>query len=165
MKKTFTVPEVPGSKRSSFRDYTHAIIGQFNYDLQLQRVGEIYDVDISNFKYYKSISAKKAGDTELVTGCVTPWTRIIEQREIDECTRALVNSGCETAEQYAEKCRAKRIEDCLADKAKNEGKWAVLMWNQSYTNAIKSIGSFKWYKNVKIVETKEVVKPNKTEHA
>lgn len=155
MKQTFKVKEAPEAKRTSPRNYTHAVIGQFDYDAQLIRVDKILDLDKKNFEYDLKISSMVAGQKELVTGCVTPWYMTIDQDMINRAQKHIINSGCTTSDQYAEKLRQDRVARCIADKKANDGKWAVLQWSQSFYNASKAIGTFtnQGYKLVKVVET------------
>lgn len=156
MKKTFTVIEVPGSKRTSPRNYTHAVIGQFNHARHLTQVDVINATDLENFDYSERIAKMQVGDLIHVTGCPTPWSYAVDQEAIDRAKGAI--AGYNTRDEFAAAMRASRVAAAKADEAKNAGKWQVLRWSMSYANACKGHNEFPYMMNLKVVPTKEVTK-------
>jgi hypothetical protein len=58
MKTTFTVSEVKGSKRSTNRIYTHAVIGKRNWKIALEcakRLNEMYPVNKFDYELKMSL--------------------------------------------------------------------------------------------------------------
>lgn len=156
MKKTFTVIEAPGSKRTSPRNYTHAVIGQFNHAKRIAEVDVIYDQDLTNFDYYAKRAQMKAGDLIHVTGCATPWSYPINQEEIDKAKAQVAKYG--NRDNYAAMLRADRVKIAKDYEAEVGDAWQVLRWSMSYANACKGHTEFPSCKNIKVVPTKEVTK-------
>lgn len=149
MRKTFTVTQVPGSKRSSDRDYTHAVIGHFNHDIRIKDAAIISKTDISNHNYELAHSAMQDGDiytADFGKGDIRKWP--VRQESIDHAKAYI--SKYPTVESMVA-ARVKEYEDL---KAKSGGKFEVLRWSQSFANANKSLGEFSYYYlDIQIVET------------
>lgn len=157
MKKTFTVPEAPGSKRTSVAHiYTHAVIGQFDHDKALKSVDKIYQIDMNNFDYWYKNSLMKAGDLVYVTGVLSPWSYPMEQIRIDEGKARVAEFG--TRHKYADAERLVRIARVEAYRAKVGDKFLVMCWSGSYDLAAKRFNEFPYMKNLRVVECVEVVK-------
>lgn len=154
--KVFTVTEVPGSKRASERDYTHAVIGQYNFALALESADKIHQTDIDNHNYYLATSKMKAGDTVYVTDCYKPWNYPQKQDTIDKAIEHVNRYKGMTAEQYAYDRQLDRLVELTERYEEAGGRYVVLRWSQSQANAAKGHTEFSMYTNLKVVETTRI---------
>lgn len=117
MAKNFTVPQVPGSKRSSkTRDYTHAVIYRFDdqrYAAELdKRLTEVRNSDVyrRDFEY----------DTRLATQAVLYPNNTEFARAV-----AILDERGHTFEAYVEFMCRKESDHTAKTLRENTGKWFV----------------------------------------
>lgn len=155
----FTVPQVPGSSRSSKRAYTHAVICQFD--------AERYAADLPNRLSAIETNRTLADDLRYHTkvravGVGGVWSELgskVDQRQFDSAIKVLAERG-DTLDlrivnaKNTEKARTAR------SLAQDQGNYSVLQWSQSAANAQKSIGSWDkpgaYLKNVHVVPVVQV---------
>lgn len=145
---TFTVAEVPGAQRKSPRNYTHAILGRYNWTAQILRDDKDSPQDRDNYRFYASVVRVGIGgqwDPE------RPWSKVDE----DLYNRAVVSIGGRTEDEYAAHCRKYRVDYATRKRDEEGTKLGVLQWSQSLVNANK--GARTWvnngYLDVRVVET------------
>ncbi len=152
MKNLFTVPQVPGSKRTSPRNYTHAVIGHFNHDKRIKQAAVLCKTDISNHNYSLMQSKMNAGDIYRSTyadGSPCQWPM---QKETIDRAKEYINKYPTVEAMVAG--RVKGYED---EKALYGGKFIVLRWSQSFKNASKGLSEFtEYYLDVQVVETVKI---------
>lgn len=129
----YTVPEVPGSKRTSHRPYTHAVIGRRN--LALDRLvahdPAVAAQDAVNYRYHRSIVDMGIGEI---------WDErrgYRVDREMLERSRSAL-SGIETVNQWVAKHLAIRIASINRAGTGPAGDLEVLSWSMSAANAEKA---------------------------
>jgi hypothetical protein len=152
-KKTFTVAEVPGSKRTSDANYTHAIIGQADPALTValwranrNAAREIRE-NTKDWKLAKLTSSLKEGDLYINhNNCRVP----VRQYTIDSSVQFITENP--TLEGYLA-AREKHFEDeCASTLAKPVGPVVVLRWSRSAVNAAKAVAEFsQHYSNLRVV--------------
>ena len=136
MTKTFTVPQVPGSKRSSkTRDYTHAVIAKFDSDRYAaeldKRLAEIRTSKInrSDFDYYTLCANAVVGETVYSTRGYT-----VKQEQADEARVVLARKG-QTFEAYVKFLCDEEVEQTADVLRRKTGQWSVQTWSMSEVNA------------------------------
>lgn len=149
---TYTVTQVPGSKRKSPRNYTHAIIGKVDYAKMLAtrpqwaatRAAEMYD-------YYIKLVGKKVG--ELTQGTSGMY---ITDKMLETAQMVAEYPNAQAYAAYVLKTTQEEVEKLRKEKGHL---YEVLQWSQSLNNATKSIGTHaKHYLDVHVVET-VILKP------
>lgn len=165
MKTTYTVPEVPGSTRTSERPYTHAIVGR--------RDGRC-----------------TAAGVEARMATEEPKNRKWDAKHWDDCQRGSVAvegqlyrnfNGCMVEARaavikidadfiaanpdraaYIEKMAAERADYLAKLKASEPGPLVVLRWSMSFKNAFNALGSeAAHHSSVRVVECVAVEKKAK----
>lgn len=148
---TFTVKEVEGSKRTSDREYTHAIIGRYDFDREFDRIA-FTQGDESNYWFGFDRCNKKAGD--YVAYRSIGGGHIVTQQDIDRATKDIAGR---TLEQYKDDTLRYRREQCLYRQEIQGDLYTVLRWSQSKQNAIKGLAEFeKFWKDLRVVEVVKV---------
>jgi hypothetical protein len=163
MKTTYTVPEVAGSKRTSERPYTHAVVGQYNLTLAregAQDKGWIKG-DTKNWTWHKESAAMKPGDLIHVTGSARPWSYPMDEKAHGEHVAFMAANP--DLDAYVAKLKAGRL--ARIDKEYGEGPLGpvvVLQWSMSLKNASTKIGEHsKYHGKVRVVECVPVEKKAK----
>src|SRR6187402_48838 len=133
MRKTFTVKEVPGSKRQSDHIYTHAIIGEYDFDLALSII-EKHKVE--NERFYKKDFAYYELCGNGIVG-VTVYSKSsgykIDQMQKDKGLAIIEKYG--NADNYANYKYKSQIDSLNLTRSKREGELVVLQWSRSAENA------------------------------
>jgi hypothetical protein len=142
-KKVFTVLQVPGSKRQSHRNYTHAVIGIFNWDRLIKETSIANSSDISNHEFQIYMSGLKEGDLWGSDGPRWP----ARQENIDKAKEYLKKYP--TIQDWI----SAKVSQVKEQRKKDGGKFRVLSWSQSYENALKASRGYEWYLNVQVVST------------
>ncbi|WOB06514.1 hypothetical protein [Piscinibacter gummiphilus] len=164
-KQTYTVVEVPGSKRSSERPYSHAVIGR--------RSGKISAITAE--AHHKATAAQtKRWDTK----SWNDWKRASEATvgqlyrnhnnvmvvardyEVEIGQKFMAENP--TLEGYLEKLEASRAKHIADLKASPDGELCVLQWSMSHKNAFKALGTFaKHHIDLQVVPCVVVAKKSK----
>lgn len=144
---TYTVPEVPGSSRTSHRPYTHAVVGRRNLARERQQAADpATHNDLNNWQFYQKV---------LRVGLGGVWSErhgyTVDQSMLDNAKRA--TEGCETVNDYVAKqieWRLARINEVGTGPA---GELQVLQWSMGVENARKGITATRreWYVNLAVV--------------
>lgn len=157
---TYTVPEVPGSKRSSARAYTHAIVGRVNAAARRAAVQSEANREqhIKSWNWHAKEGAMKVGDLIHYTATYKPWSVPMTKERLDEHLEFLAKYP--TAEDFVQQriaANLARINEVYGEG--DEGPLEVLQWSQSAANAQKGLSSWKALLGVRVVECVPVVKP------
>lgn len=159
-KTTYTVTEVPGSKRASARTYTHAIVGRVNAAARrtIANSDEVRAQHLKNWNWHATEGKMKEGDLIHYTNTDKPWSVPMTKERLDEHLAFLAKhpDGAEFV-QFCVDEQVRLINKCYGEGA--EGPLEVLQWSQSATNAQKSLSSWKHRLGVRIVECVPVAKP------
>jgi hypothetical protein len=149
-KKTiYTVPSVPGSKRTSARPYTHAIVGQHNKIESRARVdnADYRKMLLKNWQYNFDTAQKKPGDLIHVQS-YQPWSYALSEETHAACVAFIENNPNGPA--FVEQEVAARL---AAIGSEDAGDVEVLQWSMSQANAMKGTGKFQLsYVNVHVVQ-------------
>lgn len=159
--KHYTVLEVPGSKRSSQRPYTHAIVGRsFPTLLAIHSERE----HKANARKRIAWERKHWADEKRLSECPSGGTYINHNNFRTTASDALIQIGKDfiakypTPESYIDHLE-REFQDYIAKlKAMPVGELSVLQWSMSHSNAFK--GQSKWVKShadVRVVECFPVV--------
>ncbi|MGW8422795.1 hypothetical protein [Comamonas sp. HJ-2] len=156
---TYTVPEVPGSKRSSARAYTHAIVGCVNAEQRRldAKSEEARKNHAKHWSYHAEGAQMKEGDLIHVQS-YKPWSYPVTQERVDQHVAFMKENP--TQDAYVQKsvdAQLKRINDAYGEGP--AGPLDVLQWSQSAANAQKGLSSWKGLLGVRVVECVPVVKP------
>lgn len=160
-KKVFTVPEVPGSKRSSERPYSHAVIGRYsgevaaaNAEADMKANGKKYrSWDVKSWN--NSAEAVKAKPGELYrnhNGFMVPMSESMLAIELKFMEKY------PSLEAYLESKQAEHKGYVESLRAQGLGPLVVLRWSMSLANAMKSWSEFPSYIELRAVPCVEVVK-------
>ena len=161
-KQTFTVPDVPGSKRTSYRTYTHAVIGR--RDGRCSAV--VYAADLAtNEPKARKWDAKHWDDCQRAAKATVGQRYRNHNGYMVEARDYEVRSGMEfilahsDREAYVEAQAAQRQAYLARLKASTPGELQVLQWSMSWKNAMKSVASHqKHHSEVRVVECQPVTK-------
>lgn len=144
----FTVAEVPGSKRTSPRNYTHAVIGIYNWNQRLANDDKDMEHDATEWDYMSKVVGLGIGGTyKSGTGTMV---LTVDEKQYNRYF-PIVNEF-PTRELYRAHCRANRVAFVKTKMAQPEVV-EVLRWSQSYVNACKGHGEFSSYKSLRVVPT------------
>ena len=165
MTTTYTVPEVPGSKRASLRPYTHAIIGR--RDGRCTAAGIEAKMAVEEPKNRKW-DAKHWDDckrgSEAVVGQLYRNANgfMVEARDaIIKIDAGFIAENPDRA-AFIEKKAAERAAYLAKLKASMPGELEVLQWSMSLANAMKAVGSKQsHHSDVRVVACVAVIKPAK----
>lgn len=159
-KTTYTVTEVPGSKRSSARAYTHAIVGRVNAAAcrAVANSEETRAQHLKNWNWHATEGKMKEGDLIHYNHSYKPWSVPMTKERLDEHHAFLAKhpNGPDFV-QYCVDAQVNSINARYGEGA--EGPLEVLQWSQSATNAQKGLSSWKHRLGVRIVECVPVAKP------
>lgn len=139
-KNKFTVPQVPGSSRSSHRVYTHAVICKLDVDRYAaelpERLASLDDgTERSNFAFHSRIVQVGVG------GSWDPRRNFtVSQVEFEESVAALDERG-RTYGEWLAFARARHAARTASILESDRGEYQVLQWSMSERNAVKSLGS------------------------
>lgn len=150
MKKLFTVTEVNGSKRSTNAEYSHALIGNYDWDARITLDAKIQDWQKCNFDYAVKCASVKAGDIYPGGGFS------VDQTMIDSANETL--SKYPTLPLYLQGLADERVTKAKKYKEENGSPVTVLCWASRYELAYNRIGEFQSqnYINLKVVPTVRV---------
>lgn len=127
-KKTTLKHKLPCGRietRTTAREYSHVVIARRNLVKEREVAGRICPVDIRNFSFYLKLVQVGVGGTYRHDNGL--MSSPISQRDYDNA-KAMVE-GCADGQQFAEKCRDKRLADHDALHGNAEaGKWFVEGW-------------------------------------
>lgn len=157
----YTVLEVPGSKRSSHRPYTHAIIGRRCPGLS----AIAYEDDLrKNAAKYTRYDVKNWHDEKRLAECPSGGTYLNHNRVMIAASDELIQIGKDfiakypTVESYLEHKKAESDAIIAKLKAEPDGELKVLQWSMSHKNALKAHGAWcKHHSEVRVVECFPVV--------
>lgn len=165
MNTTYTVPEVPGSKRASARSYTHAIIGR--RDGRCSAVAYEADLKANESKHHKW-DAKHWDDRQRESVAVVGQLYRNHNGYMVEARDYNVRLGSEFIAKnpdraaYIEAKSAERLAHLAMLKASTPGELEVLQWSMSLANAMKSVSSKQaHHSDVRVVACVPVVKAAK----
>lgn len=119
------LPDGTVASRWTARAYSHVVIARHDLVKIRAEAGRLSKVDCSNFAYYqKQIAAGVGGTYSLGNDLMSSP---LSQADYDRAVERV--AGCETAEQYAEKCRDERLaaHDARYGTA-SAGEWFVEGW-------------------------------------
>lgn len=161
-KTTYTVPEVPGSKRTSERPYTHAVIGR--RDPRMSAIHRAADLARSEAKY-KKWDGKHWDDYQRASVAVVGQQYLnhnnfwVEARDYNvELGQKFIEAN-PTRQGYIDSKSAERFAAVEAMKAGTPGDLHVLQWSMSLQNAMKAVGTHtKHNSDVRVVECVPVAK-------
>lgn len=146
MKTTYTVPEVPGSKRSSERPYTHAIIGRRDGRCSAVAMEATRAVEEPKNRKW---DAKRWDDCQRGSVAVAGQLYrnhngcMVEAREsIIEIDVGFMAENPDRA-AYIEKMAAERAAYLAKLKDSTPGPLEVLQWSMSLNNAMKATGTMR----------------------
>lgn len=144
----FTVSEVPGSSRKSPREYTHAVIGVYDWAARLRRDDVDYKTDGENWQYYSNWASVKPGENYRFENYNFPF----DQKSYDKAIEIVAKYP--TKQSYITGMRENRVADTTTRmNAEGANNYVVLRWSQSLANAHKGHGEFSLYINLKVVPT------------
>jgi hypothetical protein len=162
MKTTYTVLEVTGSRRTSERPYTHAVIGYYDQARMVahQRAENAANRaknirwETKSWNDWKRVAAVKAGDMYVNHN---GYRVAASQGTIDIATGFMAKHP--TLEGYLAHLDAEfnaHMEEALA---KENGSMVVLRWSSSAKNAAKGMSEFdNRYSGLRVVECVPVTK-------
>lgn len=119
------LPDGTVATRSTARAYSHVVIARHDLVKRRAKAGRLSEVDYSNFAFYqKEIATGVGGTYSHANGLMS---RPLSQADYDYAVERV--AGCETAQQYAEKCRDERLagHDARYGTA-GAGEWFVEGW-------------------------------------
>jgi hypothetical protein len=160
-KTTFTVPEVPGSKRISGKPYSHAIIGRYDASMDVGKLRDVKMTDNSmalerETRYWNS--QKRAAEAAVGELCMN------HANELTVADEWLVSSAQKwtqkypTLDSYLAHLNQKREDIFAAELDLPRGELSVLRWSFSHENAERSIKAFsKRYRDIRVVRCVPVV--------
>lgn len=162
---TYTVPEVPGSKRTSPRPYTHAIIGRSSSQLSAIR----YEADLkANGAKYARWDTKNWHDNKRLAECPSGGTYRNHNNYVTTASDELIKIGADfiakypTVESYLAHQKAEGEARVAKMKAVPDGELVVLQWSMSHANASKARSAYcKHHVDVRVVECVPVAKTTK----
>lgn len=147
---TYTVPQVPGSKRTSPRPYTHAVIGRRDLARERAHVTSttFVELDRKNYDHHRHIVAVGVGGV---------WSRsrsghgyVVTREMFDTATAAV--SGCDTPEKYVAKLADFRLTSINRAGKGPAGQLEVLSWSMSAASAEKAAARHRrWFIDVRVV--------------
>lgn len=162
---TFTVIEVPGSKRASARPYTHAIIGR--RDGRCSAVAMAADLAENEVKYVRW-DAKNWDDWKRAAEATVGQLYRNHNGCMVEAKDYTVRIGSEfiaenpDREAYIAGKASERQTTLDNLRASEPGELAVLQWSMSMQNALKAVGTYRTHhSDVRVVECVPVVKNTK----
>lgn len=162
MKTTYTVPEVPGSKRTSERPYTHAVIG---YDDPQRRVAAWLADHEANGAKYRRWSIKNWQDNRRAAAVKEGEMYVNHNGFRVEARQAFIDIAAgfmakyPTLEGYLAHEEQDFQDRVAAERARPNGPVVVLRWSMSRANASKGLSEFdRSYSGIKIVECVPVTK-------
>lgn len=162
---TFTVLEVPGSKRASARPYSHAIIGR--RDGRCSAVAMAADLAENESKYVRW-DAKNWDDWKRAAEATVGQLYRNHNGFMVEAKDYTVRTGSEfiasnpDREAYMAGEAAKRQSTLDNLRVAEPGELAVLQWSMSMQNALKAAGTYRTHhSDVRVVECVPVVKAKK----
>lgn len=141
-KTTYTVPQVPGSRRTSERPYTHAVIGRA--DSRMSAISCAEDLAKNEGKYRKW-DAKDWDDRKRESEATAGQLYRNRNGFMVEAKAWLIESGAEFIGKnpdraaYVAACAAHRQQRLEKLKAGTAGELGVLQWSMSEANARKSL--------------------------
>lgn len=144
MKTTYTVPEVPGSKRGSERPYTHAIIGRRDGRCTAAAMEATRAVEEPKNRKW---DAKHWDDCQRGSVAVAGQLYRNHNGYMVEARQAIIEIDAEfmaanpDRAAYIEKMAAERAAYLAKLKASTAGPLEVLQWSMSLSNAMKAVGA------------------------
>jgi hypothetical protein len=160
---TYTVPEVPGSKRTSDRPYTHALVGRV--DVAAARRAAVSagwdESDRTNYAFYRKLHDVGVGG---VWSHTRGYEHKVDQRDYDGAKKII--DAHPTLDGYLLARREDRLNQ-LNEKygaTSQAGPLVVLQWSMSAANAAKAEGTWRsqrGYIAVRVVECVPVEKKAK----
>ncbi len=166
---TFTVLEVPGSKRASARPYTHAVIGCYDGKTTAAWARAEH---AKNKDQTARWDAKHWRDAKRTAEAVDGQLYRNHNNYMVVATQAIIDIYKPFMEKHptVESYLAHQEAEVLAYLAKLEaagtGELVVLQWSMSQKNAMKAVGSFaNQHIGLRVVPCVELVKPSKAKTA
>lgn len=161
MKTSYTVPQVPGSTRTSERPYTHAVVGARNLVLARAQVPEYAEYMAGDTFDTRTRQVQTgAGNSYLYksqAGSGRPFMVKVSQEDFDKAVAFLAEHPDRAA--YLAQDIAKRL--ALIGTA-DEGPLMVLQWSMSHKNALAKVGEHsKYHSSVRVVECVPIEKKAK----
>jgi len=164
-KITYTVPEVPGSKRTSERPYTHAVIGR--RDGRCSAIGieaTLATEEPKNRRWDGKSWDDSKREAEATAGQLyrnhNGYMVEASQFLVDLGTKFIAENPDRTA--FIEKKAAERAAYLAKLKASEPGPLVVLQWSMSIKNAYRAIGTMSNHHSaVRVVECLPVEKKEK----
>jgi hypothetical protein len=162
-KKHFTVPEVPGSGRSSERPYSHAIVGRYNPHLvaakaratHAKNAAQSRRWDAKNWNDWKRSSEATVGQLYRNHNGF-----MVEAKDYEVRIGKEFMAKYPTLESYLAHLESEHQGRLAALDAGQIGELQVLQWSMSHKNAVKAAGSFAdTYSDLRVVEVVEATKP------
>lgn len=162
-KITYTVPEVPESKRVSARPYTHAIIGCRDPKVVVATMQANYTAKREQYRRWET---KHWNDEKRAAEAVVGQKYLNHNGYMVEAKDYVVDAGKSfmskypTLESYLADLDRKHEESIQSELAQPKSPLSVLRWSQSHDNAKKALGEFEpYYSGLRVVPC--VPKPSK----
>lgn len=153
MKKVFTVTEVEGSKRSTNAEYTHALIGNYDWDKRIQLDSQIQDWQKCNYDWAKKNAAMS------FEAYMSDNSHYTEQKAKENYSayKATVDNYSNLSD-YLQGMANDRVSNAKMYKEKNGSPVVVLAWASRFDLANNRISEFadQNYINLKVVPTLRV---------
>ncbi len=162
MKTTYTVPEVPGSKRTSARPYTFAVIGYSDVTRSVARLRARNEAErTKTLRYLKQNweSWNRQANAAPGTTYVNHNGYLVTAKEpyIDIAKGFIERNP--SLEAYIANTDAESEANLASIAAKGDGPLEVLRWSSSKANAEKGLYEFQdWYSDLRVVPCIPVVK-------
>lgn len=164
-KTTYTVPEIPGSYRTSERPYSHAVIGRRSGKLSAITTEAHYKATATQSKRWDTKSWndwKRASEATVGQLYRNHNNVMVVARDYEVEIGQKFMAENPTLEGYLEKLAAAHAKHVAALKASPDGELCVLQWSMSHKNAFKALGTFaKHYIDLRVVECTAVGKKPK----
>ena len=161
-KQTFTVPEVPDSKRTSERTYTHAVIGR--RDGRCSAVAYAADMAVNEPRSRKWDGKhwddyQRAAKATVGQPYRNPNGFLVEARDYEVRIGSEFIAANPDRDAYVEAQAAGRQAYLARLQASTPSELQVLQWSMSFQNAMKSVASHqKHHSEVRVVECQPVTK-------
>lgn len=160
VKKVFEVREVPGSRRSSDRDYSHAVIGRYDHSVAAaaEEAGWVAGRK-KNVAWERKNWEYRAADAKRVVGEIrknhSGFMMPVRDYEIEISAKFISENP--SLDGYIARLESEFAARIAAMKAKPIDEFGVLRWSMSYKNAFNALGSFAaGFVDLKVVEVVRV---------
>ena len=159
---TYTVPAVPGSKRTSHRPYTHAVVGR--RDGRCSAIIYAADLD-ANERRYRTWDGKHWDDWKRASEATAGQLYRNHNGFMVEAQQSVIDIGARFIGENPDRAayieaKAAERQECLRQmQGSQPGELAVLQWSMSHQNAMRSLTThMRHHSDVRVVECVPVTK-------